>query len=233
MKTSKIAIAVFLGVMAALLVYHFPGWWQKHAADKQAEKELDIELRLRELTPPEVLAQCGRPKEDERFDESPPYQRYLTYESPFGAIQLQFSGQNRLQLVLLTYSGPILDWSQLTDMLPCLTKATEEADRESDTQLTLEGLTSEEVLAQCGKPKKDKWYPDPGERILTYESTDKRYGLVQLGFSDPDGVFQSSPKEEPGLKLYGFDSTVWPPFGWNELPNMLPCLKGQLEGKQP
>jgi hypothetical protein len=64
----KIAAGVFIGIMAALLVYSIPGWLRGHKEKQQEMKDVDYELWLKTSMGPEQLAsRCGKVLKDQIF----------------------------------------------------------------------------------------------------------------------------------------------------------------------
>jgi hypothetical protein len=61
-STGKIALGVFLGIIAAFLVIKAPGWIQDGARQSRRDHAQAIVTRL---TPEKLIAACGPPRSDE------------------------------------------------------------------------------------------------------------------------------------------------------------------------
>lgn len=66
--TAKIAVGVFLGGLAALTVHQIPGWYKKHEAETQQERQEEIDSRLFEMKPMDFVAGCGSLIDDKTID---------------------------------------------------------------------------------------------------------------------------------------------------------------------
>lgn len=62
--TLKVALGVFFGVLAALVLYHVPGWYRSHETYRAQEAQADVDIRLLEMTPMDFVARCGSLVED-------------------------------------------------------------------------------------------------------------------------------------------------------------------------
>lgn len=86
--TLKIAVGVFLGVMAALILYSLPEVYRKHEAAKREEGRTNLSLRLRKITPEEFSATCGKIVKDKSVnigDAKRPYIiRDITVRNKYG-----------------------------------------------------------------------------------------------------------------------------------------------------
>jgi hypothetical protein len=65
----KIAAGVFIGIMAALLVYSIPGWVRKHQEEQRQHEEFERTWWLEQMTPEQFPARCGKLVKDESFRE--------------------------------------------------------------------------------------------------------------------------------------------------------------------
>jgi hypothetical protein len=68
--TLKIAAGVFIGIMAALLVYSIPGWVRKHQEEQRASEKLDRDLWLERMTPEQFPSRCGKLLKDQLYRET-------------------------------------------------------------------------------------------------------------------------------------------------------------------
>ncbi len=66
----KIAAGVFMGIMAAVLVYKTPGWIEQHENEQREREWLDRKLALERITPDEFVNRCGKLIKDESFREN-------------------------------------------------------------------------------------------------------------------------------------------------------------------
>ena len=63
--TLKIAAGVFIGIMAALLVYSIPGWIRTHLKEQRDREALERELWVVDMKPEQFSARCGKLLKDE------------------------------------------------------------------------------------------------------------------------------------------------------------------------
>lgn len=127
----KIAVGVFLGVMAALIVYSLPGWYRKHEAEEQADRKTELEDQVLSLTPKKLIAVCGKPQKDVQNTKEEPFFRALTYNVKGNSVEVDFlgvipTGSRKIMWTIDSYSGQFekpgtYDWALdlTTFWLPC------------------------------------------------------------------------------------------------------------------
>ena len=95
--TLKIALGVFLGGAALLLVRAIPGWIAKQRAEKEEMREFNIREEIRRLTPEKLIARCGNPVKDTGTVEKYGGRfRDMTFRSPLGGDEnMEFYDANR------------------------------------------------------------------------------------------------------------------------------------------
>jgi hypothetical protein len=70
----KVAVGVFLGIIAAFILIEMPGWI-KQTQRNHAQQVMD------DLTPEKLIARCGKPVKDETIEVSPGFlMRDIHYE---------------------------------------------------------------------------------------------------------------------------------------------------------
>jgi hypothetical protein len=67
--TLKIAAGMFIGIMAALLVYSLPGWIGKHEEGQRVHDGLEREWWIEQMTPEQFPVRCGKLLKDESLHE--------------------------------------------------------------------------------------------------------------------------------------------------------------------
>ncbi len=87
----KVAVGVFLGIMAALVLLKLPDWIHEYGESKASSE-------LFGLTPDAVITRCGKPLKDktERFStgepkEEPLVMRHLFYKGQVGTVLVSFA----------------------------------------------------------------------------------------------------------------------------------------------
>jgi len=86
----KVAVGVFLGIIAVLVLLNIPNWIQEYG-------ESSASAQLYGLTPDAVIVRCGKPLKDktERFSTKKPREplvmRHLFYKGRVGTVLVSFA----------------------------------------------------------------------------------------------------------------------------------------------
>lgn len=202
--TVKVAVGVFLGVMAALILYHIPGWYKKREAENAQEKQEEIDSRLFEMKPMDFIARCGSLVEDKTSDLGGGMaSRDVTVE-----VEMPDGSKKKVTADWTLTAGEAYDprnwllesvdgldatsdtWKPVIEgNYPCTVKTP--AEGYSDPSL----LTPNQVISECGKPAEDK-SEDDGRMVTRYMTFDttaadgsrKKVTAVFSGFGNPDAA---------------------------------------------
>jgi hypothetical protein len=144
--TLKIAAGVFVGIMAALLVYSIPGWIRQHEVEQRVHENLEREWWIEQMTPEQFPARCGKLLKDESFREVLSAGVKVTYGSKLSARDVtvevtNVSGKREpvsAEYLNIAEAGEAPNWNlttisiyrvfddrdrdMLTDLYPCLRK---------------------------------------------------------------------------------------------------------------
>lgn len=182
----KVAFGVFLGVMAALLVYSVPGWIRTHEAEKREAEEASREIDVQEMQPRQFVAHCGLALNDKVTTLYGSTFRNMTIRDSSGnTFGLEFTDlandpkHRNWFLESIDGVSPAKAFEQR--MLPqCVFK---EVGAERNYESPYEFTTPERFISQCGKPLKDESWHD-GKSTYREMSFKGSSGRVTLEFRD-------------------------------------------------
>lgn len=231
--TARIAAAVFVGVLAALIVYHIPGWYEKREADRADQRKTERDLRLYEMKPMDYVARCGSLVEDKTTSEGDGMAfrdetvqvtmpdgmkkkvtaEWTTADASEGYDPSNWSLDSLDGLDLTSGASRVL----IESNYPCTVASPGDVDDD------LYFLTPKEVTSACGKPTGDRT-KDDGTTITRY---------LQFDMAGPAGskkgvtaVFSGSggPSTPPDWTLRYFGGLT---IGSSDaaIEKWYPCLK--------